>query len=72
MVRLCLDLARFNKVPIRPIHRGPPQNDIPPRLAGDKYLTLIDANSGYYNLKLDRQSSCLAHFSCPFNRHTYL
>ena len=49
-VRLCLDPAWLNKVLIRPIHRGPTLNDILPRLAGVKHLTLIGVSSGYHNL----------------------
>ena len=36
-----------------------------------KYLTLIDASSGYHSLKLDEQSSYLTTFSCPFGRYRY-
>ena len=35
--------------------RGLTLYDIQPRLAGVKYLTLIDASSSYYNLKLDKK-----------------
>ena len=41
---------------------GPILNAITPRLAGVKYLTLIDASSGYHNLKLDKQSLYLTTF----------
>ena len=58
-VRLCLDLARLNQVLIRPVHRGPRCNDILPKLTNVKYLSIIDASSGYHNLKLnDRLSYC--------------
>ena len=33
--------------------QGPSPNDILPRLAGVKYLMLIDVSSEYPNLKLD-------------------
>ena len=58
-VWLCLDLARQNKVLIRPVHIVPKLKDILLRLAGVKYLTLIDASSGCHYLKLDEMSSCL-------------
>ena len=51
--RLCLDLARLNKALIRPVHRDPTLNAILPRLAGVKYLTLINASLGHHNLKSD-------------------
>ena len=60
-----------NKVLIIPAHRGPTLNDTLLRLAGVKYLTLIDACSGYHNLQLDERSSCLTTFSCLFGRYRY-
>ena len=50
MVRLCLNLARLNKIIIRSIDRGLTLNNILPRPAGVKYLTLIIMSSGYHNL----------------------
>ena len=41
-VNLCLDLARLDKGLIRPMHKGLTLNNILPRLAGMKSLTLID------------------------------
>ena len=54
-VRLCLGLARLNNVIIMLIDRSPTLNNILLRLTGVKYLTLINASSGYQNLKLDEQ-----------------
>ena len=69
-VRLCLDLARLNKVLMRPVHRCLWLNDTLPRLVGMKYLTVIDSSLGYHNLKLD-EISYLTIFSCPFGRYQY-
>ena len=41
-VRICLDLARLDRVLIRPFHRGMALNDILPRLAGVRYLMFIN------------------------------
>ena len=73
-VRLCLDQVRNNKskAPIRPVHRGPTFNDVLPRLASIKYLTLINSTSGYHNLKLDERPSYLGRFSCPLGRYIYI
>ena len=67
-VRLCLDPARLNQALIRPVHWGPTLNDILPKLNNVQYMSIIDASSGCHNLKLDRQSSYLTTFSCPFGR----
>ena len=38
-------------------------NDIFPKLNNVQYLYLIDASSGYHNLKLDERSSFLTTFA---------
>ena len=68
-VRLCLDPARLNKVLIRPVHGGPTLNDILPKLNNVKYMSIIDASSGYHNLKLHEKSSYLTTFVCLFGRY---
>ena len=70
-VRLCLDPARLNQALIIPVHRGPTLNNILPRLNNVKYMSIIDASSGYHNLKLDEKSSYLTTFVCPFGRYWY-
>ena len=70
-VRLCLDPAWLNQALIKPVHKGLTLNDILPKLNNVQYMSIIDANSGYHNLKLDKQSSCLTTFSCPFGRYHY-
>ena len=57
--RPCLDPAQLNQALIRPVHRGPTLNNILPRLNNIQYMPIIDASSGYHNLKLDKQSSYL-------------
>ena len=70
-VRLCLDPVRLNQTLIRPVHRGPMLNDILPKHNNVKYMSIIDATSGYHNLKLDEKSSYLTTFTCPFGRYRY-
>ena len=70
-VRLCLDPARLNQALIRPVHRDPTLNDILPRLNNVKYMSIIEASSGYHNLQLDTKSSYLTTFPCPFGRYQY-
>ena len=70
-VRLYLDLARLNKAVIRSVHRGLTLNDILPRLADVKYFMLIDASSGYHDLKLDERASKLTS-SCALGRYRYI
>ena len=70
-VRLCLDPAWLNQALIRPVQRGLTLNDIMPRPNNMQYMSIIDVSSGYHNLKLDKQSSYLTTFSCPFGRYWY-
>ena len=70
-VRLCLDPAYLNVVPITPIHRGPSLNDILLTLSNAMYLSLIDASSGYHNLKLDEKSSYFLTCAYQFGRYRY-
>ena len=70
-VRLCLDLVTLNQTLIRPIHSGPTLNDILPKLNNVQYMSIIDASSGYHNLKLDKKSSYLTTFTCPFGQYWY-
>ena len=70
-VRLCMDPARLNQALIRPVHWGPTLNDILPKLNNVQYMSIINASSGYHNLKLDKPSSYLTTFSCPFGRYWY-
>ena len=70
-VRLCLDPALCNQALIRPVHRDPTLNDILPRLNNVQYISIINASSGYHNLKLDKQSLYLTPFSCLFGRYQY-
>ena len=70
-VRLCLDPAQLNQALIRPVHRGPTLYNILPRLNNVQYMSIINASSGYHNLKLDEQLSYLTTFSCLFGRYWY-
>ena len=64
--------TQLNKALIWLIHSSPTLNDILLRITWVEYLTLIDARSGYYNLKHDEKSSYLMTFSCPFHRCQYI
>ena len=36
-----------------------------------QYMSIIDASSGYHNIRLDMQSSYLTTLACPFGRYQY-
>ena len=70
-VRLCLDLVWLNQALIRLVHRDPMLNSILPMLNNVKYMSIIDASSGYHNLQLDTKLLYLTMFTCPFGRYQY-
>ena len=45
---------QLNQALIRPTHGGPTLNNILPKLNNVKYMSIIDARSGYHQLKLDK------------------
>ena len=46
-------------------------DDIATRLNGSKYFSKLDANMGYYQIKLTEGSSHLTTFNTPFGRYRY-
>jgi len=71
-IRLCLDPAKLNEAIIRPYHYTPTLEDVLPKLSGAKYFSIVDARSGYWNIKLDRKSSYYTTFLTPFGRFRFL
>ena len=70
-IRLCLDPKDLNNAIKRPHYYTPTFDDILPKLNGAKYFSILDARSGYWNLKLDEKSSLLTTFNTPFGRYKY-
>ena len=70
-IRLCLDPMHLNKWIIRPRHSVKLVDDIPHRLNGDKYFTVVDSTSLFFNHKLDKECSKLTTFGMPFARYRY-
>ena len=54
MACLCLGPLGLNQTLIRPVHRGPTIDDILPKLRNAHHMAIINASSGYHNLKLDK------------------
>ncbi|KAK6175007.1 hypothetical protein SNE40_013549 [Patella caerulea] len=71
-IRLCLDPAKLNEAIIRPYHYTPTLDDILQKLNGAKYLSILDARSGYWNIKLDKKSSYYTTFGTEHGRFRFL
>ena len=46
-------------------------NNLLPKLNNVQYMSIIDVSSGYHNLRLDKKSSYLTTFMCPFVWYQY-
>ena len=72
MLRLCLDPKDLNHAIKRPHHCTPTLDDVLPKLNGAKYFSIVDARSGYWNIKLDHASSLYTTFNSPHGRYRFL
>ena len=53
-------------------HPIPILEQITPKLTGAKLFSKLDARNGYWNVKLDEESSYLTTFNTPFGRYRFL
>ncbi|KAK9717052.1 hypothetical protein QE152_g24398 [Popillia japonica] len=56
-LRICLDARKLNKAILRSHFQFPNIEDIKSELAGSQYYSVLDANSGFWMLRLDEESS---------------
>ena len=71
-LRLCLDPKDLNRAIKRPHHFTPTLEDVLPKLNGAQFFTILDARSGYWNIRLDDESSYYTTFNTPYGRHRFL
>lgn len=71
-LRICLDPRNLNKAIKRSHYQFPTVNNIKANLAGAKFFSTVDANSGFWTVNLDEQSSKLCTFITPFGRYRFL
>ncbi|XP_029645379.1 uncharacterized protein K02A2.6-like [Octopus sinensis] len=70
-LRICLDPRDLNKALKREYHPIPTLEEITPSLAGSKLFSKLDASNGYWNIKIDEESSMLTTFNTPFGRYRF-
>ncbi|XP_029656885.1 uncharacterized protein K02A2.6-like [Octopus sinensis] len=70
-LRICLDPRDLNKALKRKYHPIPTLEEITPSLAGSKIFSKLDASNGYWNIKIDKESSKLTTFNTPFGRYRF-
>ena len=71
-VRICIDPTDLNTAIKREHFPMNNFDDVVTRLAGSKVFSTLDANMGYYQMKIDPDSSDLTTFNTPFGRYKYL
>ena len=70
-LRLCLDPKDLNQAIKRPYHATRTLDNVLHKLNGMKYVTILDALSGYWNIKLSKESSYLTTFNTPQGRYRF-
>ena len=70
-VRICVDLTQSNKSVKRERHILPSVNHTLAQLSNAKLFSKIDANSGFWQVELSKQSSLLTTFITPFGRFRF-
>ena len=69
---ICLDPRDLNKAIQRSHYPLPTLEDVATRLNKAKVVSVLDAKSGFWQVKLDEDSSYLTTFSTPFSRYGWL
>ena len=70
-VRICTDLTELNKSVERERHQLPSVENTLGQLTGAKVFSKLDANSGFWQIPLSKESSLLTTFITPFGRYCY-
>jgi hypothetical protein len=70
-LRLCLDPLDLNKAIKREHYMIPTVEDIVSKLHGKRIFSIVDLKDGFWNIKLDDESSKLCTFNTPFGRYSF-
>ena len=70
-LRICLDPRDLNKAIKREHYKLPTREEVMAQFSGAKYFSKLDASSGFWQLKLDEESSKLCCFNTPFGRYRF-
>ena len=70
-VTLCIDPGDLNLAIKRPHYPMKTIDEVASRLQGAKIFSIMDATSGFCQLKVDDESSCLCTFNTPTGRYRF-
>lgn len=71
-LRVCLDPTDLNKAIIKTPALIPTLQEVTSQLTGKFWFSLLDLKEGFYNIKLDKESSNYCAFSTPFGCYKFL
>lgn len=71
-LRICLDPKPLNNCIQREHYLIPTADDILSRLSGKNMFSVIDMKDGFWQIKIDKESSDLCTFNTPFGRWKFL
>lgn len=70
-IRLCVDYTRLNKAVLRTYFPIGKVETILAKLQGSKYFSKLDTASGFYQIRLKKESQSLTTFITPFGRFLF-
>ena len=70
-IRICVDLKPLNENVLREVHPLPKVDDTLAQLAGAQVFSKLDANSGFWQIPLAKNSRHLTTFITPFGRYCF-
>ena len=70
-VRICVDLTQLNESVYQERHVLPTVEQLLAQISGACYFSKLDANSGFWQVPLDKESSPLTTFVTPFGRYRF-
>ena len=71
-LRICIDPADLNRAIRREHYPMQTLEDVVSRMPDAKVFSKVDAKSGYWQLRLSKESSLMTTFNTPFGRFRYL
>ena len=71
-LRLCIDPQHLNRALKREHYPSPVIEDILPQLANVKVFSLADCKKGFFQCKLNNESSLLTRFQTPWGRYRWM
>lgn len=71
-IRVCLDPIQLNKAIQREHYQLPTRDEIHAKFKDAHYFSKLDARTGFWQMKLDQNSSKLTCFNTPFGRYRFL